>query len=127
MRNRIASVAAFAALALGLLATLASGPATATDEMATTTGLACTACHDKPGSKLLTGKGKYYELMGSLEGYDQLHAAFKDCMACHIAKPGSKKLTAEGRKFAALVEDMAGLRAWLATEHPTAPQAPNKP
>ena len=127
MRNRIVPAAALAALLLALVAALAATPATATDAMATATGLACTACHDKPGSKLLTSKGKYYELMGDLEGYDQLHAAFKDCMACHVAKPGSKKLTAEGKKFADLVKNMEGLRAWLATAHPTAPEAPETP
>ena len=95
----------------------------ASDAIAQQTKLNCTACHDKPGSKLLTDKGKYYELMGNLDGFEQLERTFQSCTACHVARPGSTKLTAQGRKFADLVEDMRGLRDYLAEQHPTKPAA----
>ncbi|QQR75055.1 MAG: hypothetical protein IPJ17_05595 [Holophagales bacterium] len=115
------------ALAVALLAAatlLPAHPAAATDAMAKSTQLACTACHDKPGSKLLTAKGKYFETMGSLDGYEALEVAFKDCTACHVAKPGSSKLTAKGKEFAGLVKDMKGLAEWLKSAHPAKPARP---
>ena len=62
-------------------------------------GLSCTVCHDKPGSKLLTDQGKYYETMRTLAGFDELKATFGACTSCHVTKPGSKKLTAKGKEF----------------------------
>lgn len=85
-------------------------------------GMECTSCHDKPGSKLMTDEGKYYELMGSLEGYDQLETDFGKCTTCHVRKPGSKKLTKTGKKYQSLTEDMDGLRDWLMQPHPTPTQ-----
>ena len=116
----VSAVLAVALLATGLLVSVE--PAAATDAMAKSTQLACTACHDKPGSKLLTAKGKYFETMGSLEGYEALEVAFKDCTACHVTKPGSARLTAKGKEFASLVKDMKGLSEWLKTAHPVAPE-----
>lgn len=114
--RRLAITVAALAVALCLV-----GPLAATGPVAKSTGLACTACHDKPGSKLLTDQGKYYELMGSLDGFAGLEATFQACTKCHVAKPGSKKMTAEGKKFAELVKDMQGLRDWLAKQHPKPP------
>ncbi|NIP14482.1 MAG: hypothetical protein GWM88_07025, partial [Pseudomonadales bacterium] len=37
----------------------------ATEERAAQEGVSCTTCHDKPGSALLTSKGKFYEYTGS--------------------------------------------------------------
>lgn len=122
MRKKITAVSialALALLAVGFL--LAATPAVATDAMAKSTALACTACHDKPGSKLLTAKGKYFETMGTLEGFEALQVAFQDCTACHVAKPGSSKLTAKGKEFAGLVKDMKGLAEWLKSAHPAPP------
>jgi hypothetical protein len=82
-------------------------------------GMECTSCHDKPGSKLMTDQGKYYELMGSLDGYDQLETDFGKCTTCHVRKPGSDKLTKTGKKYQSLTEDMDGLKDWLMEPHPT--------
>lgn len=107
--------------ALGLLALIAlvPQPATASKAIAQQENLACTSCHDKPGSKLLTDKGKYYETMGSLEGFDQVQAQFEKCTTCHVKKPGSQKLTETGKKYQWVAEDMDGLRIWLMDQHPT--------
>jgi hypothetical protein len=104
-------------LAILLTAALGSGPVLASNAIAEKEGLACTVCHDKPGSRLLTDRGKYYETMGSLDGYDQV-TAFAECTGCHVRKPDSQKLTATGKRFAAAVHDMAGLRKWLEENHP---------
>jgi cytochrome c553 len=93
--------------------------ALASNEIAETENLVCTECHDKPGSKLLTDQGKYYELMRTLEGYDEVTEIFGQCTSCHVRKPGSLKLTPMGRRFAGLVDDMDGLRDLLNKEHPT--------
>lgn len=90
----------------------------ATEEIAKTENVRCTACHDKPGSKLLTDKGKYFETVRSLEGFDKLEAEFGRCTNCHVRKPGSEKLTKEGKKLAEVVNDMTELKVWLAEKHP---------
>lgn len=107
--------------------------ATASNTIAKREGLACTSCHDKPGSKLLTDRGKYYELTLSLEGYDELQATFSKCTTCHVRKPGSLKLTKQGRQFREMLNDMDGLRALLLGHHQAAgaegetPEAPPTP
>ena len=92
-------------------------------QIAKETDLRCTACHDKPGSKLLTDQGKYWESMRTLDGYDQIKASFGKCTACHVRKPGSEKLTKQGKELASVVESMAELREWLEQNHPaTSPE-----
>jgi cytochrome c2 len=120
MRHHTTSLLSLALtlLALAALVALLATPVAASDAIAQKVALNCTACHDKPGSKLLTDEGKYYELMGNLDGFAQLEKTFRSCTACHVARPGSTKLTAEGRKFADLVKDMEGLRDYLAKQHP---------
>lgn len=111
------AVAALVALA----AVLAAGPggdAGATNAIAKREGQVCTACHDKPGSKLLTDEGLYYEVTGSLEGYREVESAFGRCTYCHSREPGSEKLTGEGEKLAGVVEDMEGLQEWVVDSHP---------
>ncbi|NJL27771.1 MAG: hypothetical protein HC897_07675 [Thermoanaerobaculia bacterium] len=115
-RLLLAGAAIFAGLAL------ASG-VVATEKLAEQEGLVCTSCHDKPGSKLLTDRGKYFELMGSLEGFEKVKETFGRCTYCHSSKPGSKKLTKAGRAFEFAVGDMEGLKKWLAAEHPGLPEA----
>lgn len=105
-------------LSAAVLVSLAGLPAGASNKIAAEEGLQCTVCHDKPGSKLLTDRGKYYEEMRSLDGYDEVVAAFSECTACHVNKPGSKKLTQRGRNFELAVRDMEGLRQWLKESHP---------
>ena len=86
-KRRITIIAAVAVLLLSV-----SWP-WASQEIAKQTDLRCTACHDKPGSKLLTDQGKYWESMRTLEGYDQIKESFGKCTTCHVRKPGSPKLT----------------------------------
>jgi hypothetical protein len=100
-----------------------AGQAYATKAIANKEDAACTACHDKPGSKLMTDKGKYYELMGSFDGYDQVTASFGKCTACHVRKPGSAKLTKQGKQYQSLATNMEGLREYLMEPHPTPPAA----
>ena len=95
-----------------------AAPALATEAIGKATDLACTACHDKAGSRLLTDRGKFFETMGSLEGYDQLSTTFGRCTSCHVRKPGSPKLTKEGKRLAEVVDNMAELRKWLDERHP---------
>ena len=104
-------------LAVTLAAVAGGRPTRASNAIAKAEGLTCTTCHDKPGSRLLTDRGKYYEQMRTLAGYDKV-IAFAECTACHVRKPGSTKLTATGRHFAAAVGDMRGLRQWLEENHP---------
>lgn len=98
-------------------------PAQATRELAKREDLACTVCHDKPGSKLLTDRGKYYEVMGTLNGYGQVIADFGACTTCHESKPGSKKLTRLGRDFSRITKNMEELRRWIRLQHPQLPEA----
>ena len=100
-----------------------AGPAYATKAIANKEDAACTVCHDKPGSKLMTDEGKYYELMGSFDGYDHVEKDFGQCTACHVRKPGSAKLTKQGKKFQSLATDMEGLREYLMEPHPEPPGA----
>jgi len=109
------------AIALAALLALSAGAALASEKLAKDTGKSCTTCHDKPGSKLLTDTGKYFELARSLEGYDQLKASFGRCTSCHVRQPGSAKLTKKGRQMADLVKDMAELRQWVKEGHPAPP------
>jgi cytochrome c553 len=97
---------------------LVAGPVIASNEIAENTGEVCTACHDKPGSKLLTDQGKYYETMRSLEGYEQIEAAFGRCVTCHSRKPGSEKLTKTGKRYQWMMNDMEGLRDFVMQRHP---------
>jgi formate-dependent nitrite reductase cytochrome c552 subunit len=118
----------FAGLLTALLFVLVFGgpEARASNAIAQKQGLNCTVCHDKPGSKLLTDRGKYYEALGSLEGYDSV-VTFAACTDCHTRKPGSHKLTRTGKRFADVVHDMEGLRAWLQKNHPMKGTEPPTP
>jgi hypothetical protein len=117
-RTRLALTAA---AALFVAAVFVDSLAFGTEVLGNKEGLTCTACHDKPGSKLLTDKGKYYETVRTVAGFDELKSTFGACTNCHVAKPGSQKLTREGKRFQGLVEDMEGLRVWMEEHHPTAP------
>ena len=106
-------------LTLAILAVLSSVTVVvATDEIAEQQDLKCTACHDKPGSKLLTDKGIYFESKRTLEGFDKIEGAFGKCTTCHVRKPGSDKLTKKGKELAEVVDSMEELRAWLDENHP---------
>lgn len=99
-------------------AVLVAGAGMASERIAKDTGKTCTSCHDKPGSKLLTDRGKYFESMKTLEGYDTIKGSFERCTTCHVRRPGSMKLTERGRQFAGFVKDMAGLNQWMREGHP---------
>ena len=108
-----------AILAVCLVALVAPTAVFATDEIAELEGdLTCTVCHDKPGSKLYTDQGKYYELMGTLDGFDAVIAVFQKCTTCHVRKPGSERLTPEGRRFSRVVSSMSDLAEWVQSSHP---------
>ncbi len=121
------------AILIGLAAAVAVGNlfvqdlAWGTQTLAKDTALACGSCHDKPGSKLLTDKGKYYELMRTTQGFDQLKATFGACTSCHVAKPGSQRLTRRGQAFQLMVIDMEGLREWMQVHHPAGPEKASAP
>lgn len=81
-------------------------------------GTVCTTCHDKPGSKLLTDQGMYYELTRRLDDYDKIESAFGRCTHCHSRKPGSEELTDKGKAMLEAVGDMEELREWVRESHP---------
>lgn len=110
-----------AALAFALLA----GSALATEEMAAKEELGCTSCHTRSGSKRLTDQGKFYELMGSFDGYAEVEASFGRCTFCHRRKPGSKKLTRAGKGFADALGGMEALVEWVQDRHPGWPEPPD--
>lgn len=112
------SMTRVAAVTLGVALLCGTSWLLADQEIADKTDQRCTACHDKPGSKLLTDKGLYYESMGTLDGFDSLQGSFGRCTSCHVKKPGSEKLTGEGKKMADLVDNMQELKKWLAENHP---------
>ena len=109
-------------LTLGLLAfaaILTASEAMASEAIAEAEGgIACTVCHDKPGSRLYTDQGKYYEATGSLVGFDEVVQAFRACTTCHVKKPGSEKFTPQGRRFLGIMRDMTELRDWAMKAHP---------
>ena len=110
------SAAMLALLLLGF-----SQPASATKTLAEQEDANCTACHDKPGSKLLTDKGKYYESVRSLDGFDEIRGTFGQCTRCHNSKPGSPDLTGDGKKIRSVANDMEELKAWVLSQHPAPP------
>lgn len=109
---------------LALSWTGGGGQALASNKIAKKESLDCTVCHDKPGSKLLTDRGKYYEEMRTLDGYDDVMVAFSKCTTCHVRKPGSKELTERGERYAFVAYDMEGLRQWLRENHPVLKRTP---
>ncbi len=115
--------ASLTAATLLVAASFAGTVASGSQKIADAEGLECAACHDKPGSKLLTDRGKYYESMGTLEGFEALAESFGKCTSCHVKKPGSLKLTKKGKEFQELVGDMKGLQEWMAAHHPMPPPA----
>jgi hypothetical protein len=115
-------------VAMVVVQLLGAGSAYATKAIASKEEASCTTCHDKPGSKLMTDRGKYYELMGSFDGYDQVTDSFGQCTACHVRKPGSAKLTKQGKQYKSIATDMEGLRDYLMEPHPEPPAAnPEQP
>lgn len=115
---------ALSTISVAVLLAVAAGfqsvpEASASNTIAKQQGLSCTSCHDKAGSKLLTDRGKYYELMSSLEGYEELEATFSKCTTCHVRKPGSLELTKKGKQFQWMMNDMEGLKELLLGHHPS--------
>jgi cytochrome c553 len=109
-----------------LFAAASPQPAVATEKLGQDLSVSCTSCHDKPGSRLLTDKGKYFELMRSFDGLEQIQATMGSCTTCHVRKPGSLKLTDKGRQFRDTVQSMPGLRDYVLKSHPKA-QPPGPP
>lgn len=105
-------------LVVAVAGSLAFGPTVdASNAIAEREQMKCTSCHDKPGSRLLTDEGKYYEAVGTLDGFAEVGKVFGSCTSCHVSKPGSLQLTSTGRRFRRLVGDMDGLRQMVEEEH----------
>ena len=89
---------------LGLVVIVATSlfvatPTYGTPEIGKKEKLRCTVCHDKSGSRLLTDKGMYYQLKGTLQDYKLLIHVYKKCTACHSREPGDKTLTPKGEEL----------------------------
>lgn len=126
--KRLVFAALIAAVALSWATGAWSSPA-----LGKQMSLTCTICHDKPGSRLLTDRGKYFEVMRTLDGYDDVIADFGACTSCHVKKPGSHKLTRQGQELARVIRNMKDLAEWMKVRHPQPPppkgpdQAPPAP
>lgn len=123
------SIVALVAAGLLLGGLALTHPASATKTIAQQQDLSCTVCHDKPGSKRFTDRGKFYELMGDFDGYEELTAKFGECTTCHKRRPGSTKLTTEGKRWAEIHGDMEALCKQAIAERQeasetSAPEAP---
>ena len=107
---------------VGLSFALLAGQTLATEQMAVKEDLSCASCHSDSGFKRLTDQGKFYELMGSLDGYAEVVASFGRCTFCHRKKAGSKKLTKAGKGFATALGSMEALVDWVQDRHPGPPE-----
>lgn len=105
-------------LILMILFALGGVPGWASEETAEQENLKCQVCHPEQGVELLTDKGRYFQYMGSLDGFDPVMEKFGSCVYCHVQEVDSVKLTREGQRFRWMMEDMDGLRAWLEENHP---------
>ena len=106
-------------LILSLLSsTTIAAVASASEDIAAREELECSVCHEDPDGQRLTDQGRYYGVMETLEGYQEVVDRFGSCNYCHTADVGSNNLTREGFRFRWMMEDMKGLRAWLDENHP---------
>jgi hypothetical protein len=103
----------------GLSAFLTVPISWASEEIASEQGLECQLCHGDQGTGFLTDQGRYFQYMGSLDGFDQVTEQFGSCLYCHVQEADSIKLTREGQRFYWMMEDMQGLKAWLEENHPS--------
>ena len=103
---------------LALLLGFSASRVPASEETAAEEELECSICHQDSEGSILTDPGRYYELMETLEGFDQVTDTFGSCIYCHVPEAGSADLTPEGQTFRWMMEDMKGLRAWLDENHP---------
>lgn len=101
-----------------VLALLPTGPTSATETIAAAEGgLECALCHDGEEAASLGDRGKYYEAVRTLEGFEELEERFQECTYCHVQEPGSLELTEKGRRYHWMMEDMEGIREWLMERH----------
>lgn len=101
-----------------LLAATGGSAALASGEIAEQEGLECAICHDDPEIAKLSDRGRYFQYMRTLEGYELVVQQFGRCTYCHVKDPGSLDLTKDGYRFRWMMEDMEGLRVWLEENHP---------
>lgn len=103
-----------------LLILIVTGRAEATDEIGAQEETDCALCHLDPeqGAETLTDQGLYYQYMKTLDGYGQVLERFDRCTYCHVDRAGDQALTPQGHRFRWMMDDMAGLRAWLEENHP---------
>jgi hypothetical protein len=102
------------------LALTAGFPAAGSEEIAEQQSLECQVCHADVEADIqtLTDRGLYFQFVRTLDGYEQVLEKFQSCTYCHADRAGSQHLTSEGYRFRWMMEDMAGLRAWLEEHHP---------
>jgi hypothetical protein len=106
-----------------LLLLAAASPAGATEEIAEREDLECQTCHAGNELELLTDEGRYYQYLGSLDGFDRVMDRFGSCAYCHVQEYDSMQFTPEGHRFRWMMEDMNGLKAWLEENHPKPAEA----
>ncbi len=96
-----------------------AAPTGASEAIAEQEALDCMTCHpDEEDHLLLTDQGHYYQLAGTLEGFEVVLEQFGSCTYCHVREAGSSEMTREGQRFQWMMQDMVGLRAWLEERHP---------
>ena len=104
---------------VGLFTLLTVPVSWASEEVAAEQELECQLCHADQGIGFLTDQGRYFQYMGSLDGFDEVTEQFGSCLYCHVQETDSLKLTREGQRFYWMMEDMEGLGAWLEENHPS--------
>jgi len=101
----------------------------ASEEIAEEQDLACDVCHVDPEADQLTDRGRYFEYLRTLEGYEAVIERFGRCIFCHVQEAGSEEFTQEGMRFRWMMDNMQGLKTWLDENHPhpTEEEEPDPP
>ena len=115
MKTRIGLVA------LPILLTIAGSTAVlATEEISEQEEIECQVCHSdvEHDAAALTDRGLFYQTVDTMDGYDQVLERFESCTYCHSERAGNKSMTSEGHRFRWMMQNMAGLTAWLEENYP---------
>ena len=101
----------------------------ATEKIGEQEEIDCGVCHLDPeqGAETLTDQGLYYQYMRTMDGCQLVLERFESCTYCHVDQAGDDSLTRQGHRFRWMMEDMAGLRAWLEENHPRPPHEKDDP
>ena len=95
-----------------------AGSTEGTEEVAAAESVECAVCHVEDEQSLLTDQGRYFQYLGTLDGFEAVIDRFGSCSYCHVQEADSVELTREGVRFRWMMEDMEGLKAWLEENHP---------